>query len=182
LDDEMAFQGKVLALDIASTTGWAYGAPGSVPVCGSHRLAKAGTERGEMYRHFRTWLDFLCSAHPPNLIVYESPAVPMIMQGKTNIDTIKLLTGFAEHLEEWAYQYCELREARVSDVRVHFIGRNMRSVDATPKVMARCEQLGWPVTNHDEGDACALWDYQCGYLRPDLAHKTTPLFQTIGRR
>lgn len=171
------FTGKVLALDIASTTGWAYGAPGSVPKCGSHRIAVRGTSRAAMYRHYRTWLDFLCSAHPPKLIVYESPAVPMIMHGKTNIDTIRLLTGFAEHLEEWAYDKFELREATVAQVRAHFIGSNMKSALATPKVIARCEELGWKVENDDEADAAALWDYQCGFLRPDLAYKTTPLFQ-----
>jgi hypothetical protein len=173
------FKGSVLALDIASTIGWACGDPGTVPQFGSHRIAKPGSSRGHMYRRFRLWLDLLCSAHDPELIVYESPAVPMIMNGKTNIDTVRLLTGFAEHLEEWAYEKFELREASVAQVRSHFIGSNMKSDKAKPLTVQRCRQLGWNVITFDDADACALWDYQCGFLRPDLAHKTTPLFQQV---
>jgi hypothetical protein len=40
----------------------------------------------------------------------------------------------------------------------------------------RCRELGWDVSTTDEADACALWDYQCRHLRPDLAGKTAPLF------
>jgi hypothetical protein len=51
------FDGKVLALDIASTTGWAFGKPGTKPFCGSILLAKPGTSRAGVHRAFRTWLD-----------------------------------------------------------------------------------------------------------------------------
>jgi hypothetical protein len=32
------------------------------------------------------------------------------------------------------------------------------------------------VETDDEADACALWDYQMSFLRPDLAFRTTALF------
>jgi hypothetical protein len=172
----VTFNGAALALDLASTTGWAYGNPGGRPLCGSHRITRPGASRAKIYHEFRVWLDLLCSAHRPKLIVYESPVVPMLMHGSTNIDTIRLLTGLAEHLEEWAYEKFELREASVAQVRSHFIGRNMKTKVAMPLIHQRCKDLGWPVNNDDEADAAALWDYQCSFLRPDLAHKTTPLF------
>jgi hypothetical protein len=171
------FNGNVLALDIASVMGWSMGRPGKVPTFGNHRLLNHGQPRARAYRSFRLWLDLFMSAHKVDLIVYESPALPMIMQGKTNIDTIKVLTGLAEHLEEWAYERVELREASVAQVRAHFLGRNMKSAVAKPLTITRCKELGWPVTNSDEADACALWDYQISWLRPDQAVKTTPLFQ-----
>jgi hypothetical protein len=170
------FDGTVLALDIASTTGWACGWPGTKPFCGSIRLAKPGTSRAGVHRAFRLWLDKVWSDPLPDLIVYESPAAPMVMQGTTNIDTIKTLIGLAEHLEEWAYNRVTLREASVSQVRTHFIGRNMKSALAKPKTMQRCRDLGWTIANHDEADAAALWDYQCAFLRPDLAYKSMPLW------
>ena len=177
----MKFTGNVLALDIASTMGWALGKPGRTPTFGTVSFIKPGQPRAKAHRQFRLWLDLFMSAHKVALIVYESPAIPMIMHGRTNIDTVKMLIGLAEHLEEWAYQRFELREATVSQVRCHFIGRNMKSALATPLTIERCRSLGWNVNCDDEADACALWDYQCGFLRPDLAANTTPLFaQRVG--
>jgi hypothetical protein len=103
----------------------------------------------------------------------------MVMHGKTNINTIKVLMGLAEHLEEWAYNKFELREATVAQVRAHFIGQNFKSKIAKPMTMDQCRELGWNVETTDEADACALWSYQCAYLRPDVAVRQTPLFRGI---
>ena len=171
------FSGTVLALDLATTTGFAYGKPGEAPVFGSHRYARPGAPRAMAYRSFRVWLDDFTHYNKIDLIVYESPAVPSIMAGRTNIDTIRLLMGLAEHLEEWCHNHIELREASVSQVRAHFIGRNLRSKIAKPMTVERCRELSWMVKTTDEADACALWDYQCSFLRPDLAANQTPLFR-----
>ncbi len=173
------FEGRVLALDLATTTGWAFGAPGSTPQVGHLRFSKSGSPRASTYRGFRNWLEERWNVRDqqPDLIVYESPAVPSIMAGKTNIDTIKLLVGLGEHLEEWCHNKIELREARVADVRVHFIGSNMKSAFAKQKTFEQCKMLGWPVENFDQADAAALWDYQCAWLNPKLAAHSTPLFR-----
>jgi hypothetical protein len=172
------FEGRVLALDLATTTGWAYGAPGSIPIFGHMRFANPGASRATIYRNFRIWLEDRWNERDEqaDLIVYESPAVPTIMAGRTNISTIKLLVGLGEHLEEWAHNKVELREARVADVRVHFIGKNMKSAFAKDETFKQCLRLGWMVETHDEADACALWDYQCCWLNPKLAAYTTSLF------
>jgi hypothetical protein len=174
----MTFTGIVLALDLATTTGWCIGVPGAVPECGHIRFTKPGTSRAATYRAYRNWLDETWGKRDeiPDLIVYESPAVGAHMGGKTNVDTLKLLSGLAEHLEEWAHGKTELREASVSQVRSHFIGQNMKAKIAKPLVFERCVELGWPVETTDESDACALWDYQCCWLNPELAVRTTRLF------
>jgi len=135
----MSFTGKVLALDIATVTGWAYGSPGEVPTFGSIRFGKPGGSRAAAYRAFSKWLETEWNVrdHQPDLIVYESPAVPSIMSGRTNIDTIRLLVGLAEYLEGWCYGNFELREASVSQVRAHFLGRNMKSAIAKPMTVER---------------------------------------------
>lgn len=175
----MTFTGTVLALDLATTTGFAVGEPGSAPKCGHIRFGKPGTSRAAIYRTYRHWLGDAWGQREaiPDLIVYESPAVGMHMGGKTNVETLKLLSGLAEHLEEWCYNVTELREASVSQVRSHFIGQNVKAAIAKPLVFERCVELGWSVSTTDESDAAALWDYQCCWLRPDLAAKTTPLFR-----
>ena len=165
----MIFTGRVLALDIATTTGFAYGVPGSIPSFGHIRFTKPGTPHRETYRAFREWLELMWRAHRPDSIVYESPAVPSLMEGRTNINTTRLLIGLTEHLEEWCWGKAPVSEARVADVRVFFLGSNMKSVVAKPKTMERCRTLGWDVTTRDEADACALWFYHCGWLNPRLA-------------
>ena len=169
----MTFTGRVLALDLATTTGFAYGAPGSIPRFGHIRFTKAGSSHAETFRAFRQWLESDWNQgikNVPDAVVYESPAVPTIMSGRTNINTIRLLVGLCAHLEEWCHgkvDYCH--EARVADVRNHFVGSNMKSNAAKAKTMARCRMLGWEVTTYDEADACALWFYHCGWLNPRLA-------------
>jgi hypothetical protein len=170
------FEGRVLALDLATVTGFAYGFPGSIPQFGDIRFNKPGGSHAAAYRAFRYWLEQFVSAYPTDLIVFESAAVPSHMLGRTNVKTTKFLFGLSEHLEEWCYDRIELREATVSQVRCHFIGSNMKSAEAEPETITKCKFLGWDVENHDQADACALWDYQCGWLRPDLAHRTTYLF------
>ena len=173
------FEGRVLALDLATTTGWAYGAPGSIPRCGHLRFAAKGASRALIYRNFRNWLEEKWNVRDeqPDFIAYESPAVPSIMAGRTNIETIRLLMGLAENLEEWCLGKVELRESRVSDVRVHFIGSNMKSALAKQKTFEQCQMLGWNPQDFDESDACALWDFQCAWLNPKLAAYSTPLFK-----
>jgi hypothetical protein len=171
------YHGTVMALDLATTTGFAWGRPRENPQFGHTRFALAGWERAKTYRAFRKWLDDTVHFKKVDLIVYESPAVPSIMSGKTNIDTIKLLIGLAEHLEEWAHGFVELREASVSQVRTHFIGRNFKAQIAKPMVFDKCHSFGWMCETNDESDACALWDYQCAWLDPQHAVKNTPMFR-----
>lgn len=181
----MTFTGRVLALDLATVTGWAYGCPGSNPKCGHIRFGKPNSTRATIYRTYRDWLDEMWGGRDgetneiPEVIVYESPAIPAFMGGRTNIETTRLLFGLAEHLEEWASGKTDLREATVSQVRSHFIGSNMKAKIAKPLTLERCQDFGWEVATTDEADAAALWDYTCCWLNPQLAFRTTPLFRNL---
>ena len=174
------FTGTVLALDLASTSGWAVGAPNQKPEFGSLRFAKPGLSRAKYYREFRLWMECAWNVRDrqPDLIVFESPIAPMIMQGRTNINTIKLLIGMCEHLEEWCYGKFELREAKIGEIRAFFLGTNkIKSAQAKSLTIQRCKSLGWQVNNDNEADACALWAYQIACLRPDIAATSGPLFE-----
>ena len=169
------FNGAILALDIATVTGWAYGKPNAEPTFGNMRFGKEGGSRAYAYRQFRLWLDLFCSAHKTELIVFESP-LAALLHGTTNISTLKLLTGFCEHLEEWAYDRIELREANITAIRHHFIQDNPKSKIAKALTVEACRERGWLVDTSDEADACALWDYQRCCLVPEIGTRTTPLF------
>ena len=177
----MTFTGRVLALDLATTTGWAYGVPGDKPACGHVRFGVKGVSHAQTYRAFRQWMESWWSAeksgNKPDLIVYESPAIPSFMRGQTNIETTRLLFGLAEHLEEWCLGRVDLCSATVAQVRSHFIGHNMKAKIAKPLTLERCRDMGWEVANTDEADAAALWSYECAWLNPQLAWRHTPLFR-----
>jgi hypothetical protein len=169
------FKGNVLALDLATVSGYAWGKPNGTPKFGHVRLAKAGESRVIAYKRFRLWLDLWCSAHKTEIICFESPVATFLPN--TSINTIKLLIGLCEHLEFWALEHgIELREASVAAVRSHFIGRNLRSAIAKPLVLAKCRERGWMAETTDESDALALLDYQISCLRPEIGTKSTPLF------
>jgi hypothetical protein len=170
------FKGAVLALDLATVSGWAWGKPGATPKFGHERFAKAGESRAVAYKRFRLWLSLFCSAKKVELVCFESPVATFLPN--TSIHTIKLLIGLCEHLEFWALEHeIELREASVAQVRSHFIGRNLKSAIAKPLVLARCRERGWLAETTDEADALALWDYQISCLRPEYGTRSTPLFE-----
>jgi hypothetical protein len=170
------YTGRILALDVATTTGWAFGRPDGPPTFGSIRFGKPGTSRAVCYREFRAWLDMWANYRKcPDLIVFESPVASM-MHGQTNVDVIKKLIGMCEHLEEWAHDKIELREANVQQIRQHFIGCSPKREEAKRLTIERCHELKWAAINDNEGDALALLDYQICCLRPDIGTQRTPLF------
>jgi crossover junction endodeoxyribonuclease RuvC len=171
------FQRGVLALDLATKTGWAYGAPDGQLSFGSVRWGKAGAERALIYRTYREWLCRQLDRLDVGLVVFESAAGPMVMMGRTSIHAIKLLIGLTEITEEVCFNRVELREAMASQVRAMFLGSNPKRDVAKPMTIERCIDLGHAVEDDDEADAVALWHYQVSHLRPDLAPKFTPLFR-----
>lgn len=177
------FDGLVLALDLATTTGYAHACPGQKPMFGSLRFGKTGTPRDASYRMFRIWIDEILTSLEPDLVVFESAAIASALGGKTTAETIKRLIGYCEHLEEICFQRVELREANVRSVRGFFLGGAVQKRDAAKAAtIERCKVMGWDVgDDHDAADACALWAYQVSCLRPDIAATMAPLFGKTAR-
>lgn len=124
--------------------------------------------------------DFLSLNPEIAIVVFEAPMVPMHMIGKTNVNTIRMLIGIAAVVEELLYTLgkYDVREAKVSDVRTHFIGsnRNKRAV-AKDLTINACYRLGWKPVDDNAADALALWHYQASILEPQLALQVNPLFR-----
>ncbi|TAI66204.1 hypothetical protein CWO89_09540 [Bradyrhizobium sp. Leo170] len=71
-----------------------------------------------------------------------------------------------------------MREARVSDVRAHFLGTNrIKRKEAKVLTIDACHRLGWAPADDNAADALALWHYQASLLEPRLAVQTSPLFR-----
>lgn len=173
----MSYQRQILSLDLARKTGWALGlANDAKPQSGSLQITNSDSSHAKLFSSWREYLrDFIALNPEIGLVIFESPLPPMLRTGNTNISAIRLLMGLAAVTEELLYtlnqfpqrpHIIDVREARVADVRTHFIGSNRHKRDeAKMLTIKRCRQLGWEPKDDNAADALALWDYQCSILR-----------------
>lgn len=179
---------RVLALDIATTTGVCYDGMDwiDVPKFETWELRSAGGvgQYGARFASLARRLDSLIAALAmakckPDIIAFEEPLNVKRRSSKMSNGVTRLLVGLASVAECVAYQHgIKCVEVPVSTAKAHFGGRTK---DADPKaaVMARCRVLGWQVKNTDEGDSAAIWSFVKCTSDPKFSYQTTPLF---GRR
>lgn len=177
----MAHAPRILALDLASRTGWACGFPHEdKPRSGSVRFAREGASLGAIYAGCRQWLaDFLATEPDVRLIVFEAPMAPQHMAGFTTAHIIRVLIGLCAVVEEYGHAGgYDVREAKASEVREHFLGTNrIKRKEAKSATIDACNRLGWAPSDDNAADALALWHYQASFLDPKLALQTSPLFR-----
>lgn len=146
-----------LALDLATTTGWALGLLGKKPRSGSIKLGGAGTSRPARYAALNDWLDSMNAAHGPfSEVVFESPLVEG--QGR---DRALLALGLVAHLELWCWDR-DLRtsECMVASTRKAVLGRGtFPKGEAKGVVMAWCKSRGFDPQDDNAGDAIVLWSH-----------------------
>jgi hypothetical protein len=171
----------ILALDIATTTGWARGRIGEVPMSGSVTFArKAGSSENAIFASALTWLStFLEPASRPDMLVIEALLPPTAMKDHTSRAVRDRLAGLHGIMRAVAHLrgIYRIDEAKVGDVRGHFIGhRACKRKIAKRETVAKCRALGWPCEDDNAADALAVWSYACGLIDPMTALKVSPLF------
>jgi len=163
-------KGSILALDLATRTGWAEGEIGSRPRHGSERFAPAGADRAAVLSGAIRHLQRRFMAFPPAMVVFEAPMAPNIMAGRTNANTARTLIGLAGLVEA----ICAIngihrvREAKVSDIRRWFIGGNPRGEIGKKLTIERLREMGFEPEDDNAADALALWHYAAAQHDPDL--------------
>jgi crossover junction endodeoxyribonuclease RuvC len=168
----------VLALDLASVTGWAVGEPGATPEHGSIRFASKGASHEAVFASAYDWMREKIDQYHPDLVVWESPMPTSFNRGSTNTNTTTLLYGLPAVIGMTAYKsgIFDIRKATTRDVRMHFIGQNPRGHVGKKLVIQQCRALGHAVTDDNQSDAIATWSYMCALIEPKLAMAPTPLF------
>ena len=187
----------VLALDLATTLGWASGPVGGKPVSGVLRLGDKNAARREKLLHLGRFLNDMLKVEKPRLVVIEEALEPRVLVkiGAT-LATTKLAYGLpaAAEMVLAGRGVQDVRFVSVQDVRAHFVGRRTFQDSTDPatgkKVKSRdnakaavinaCRLRGWHVESHDEADAIATWSYGCTLLDKRLAAIATPLFARLG--
>jgi hypothetical protein len=174
----------VLAFDLASNSGFAYGEaePDVVPTFGSRRIGKPGCSRAAKSFHAKKWLAEILRSVRPDVVTYEAPMPTGRTIGRTNTDAVVTLHGLIWDLEGIAYALGihDQRAASIVAVRRHFLGTDdLERKSGKLTTITRCHELGWRVEDDDAADACAVWSYQCAKINPLLAIRTAPLFLGI---
>lgn len=159
---------KIIAFDLARKTGCAIGDASASPICHTEVLGEVGSRHGIKFAQVLYMTKRLILEHKPDFVVIEKPIATGVAGSENRV---QLAMGYRACVMASAHLYqVKFHHYDVQDIRRHFIGRgDLRRDPAKAAVMRRCKQLGWNVSNDDEADACAVWDY----ARSRLANKST---------
>jgi hypothetical protein len=161
---------RVMALDIATSTGVAFGVAGKSPRATTYVFGKAGGSQEARFAKAMGITRNLIERYEPDHVFFEAP----IGGEKANAFLIGLAACITGTVAECGVP---VMRAPVQSVRKHFLGKNLVKKDfpgltetqaraaIKQRIIGRCTALGWRPRNDDEGDAMAIWDYGCGRLR-----------------
>jgi hypothetical protein len=170
----------ILALDLATRTGFARGRVGELPISGSIRFGGSGAHDAAIFAAALRWLSQELEPQPrPDLMIVEALLPPDAMRGATSRAVRDRLAGLQGIVKGVAHLrgIGEIAEATVGNIRGHFIGdRSLKRDRAKRTVMERCRALGWECADDNAGDALALWSYACALIDPTWALQVSPLF------
>jgi hypothetical protein len=93
----------ILALDLASTTGWAVGEPGGVPAHGTIRFTPRGAAHEATFANALQWMSAKCATYEPTIVVWEAPLPTSFNKGFTNVNTTTMLYGLPAIIGAVAY-------------------------------------------------------------------------------
>lgn len=161
---------RILALDLSKrSTGWAcFSDEDERPSYGHWQLGSEYTSKGKVFLNLHQHIVDIHRLGEITHFFYEDSLMQTSIGGKSNIETVRLLSGLCMHTESIA----EALGARVivpvnmMTWRKCFIGsqpRKSKRVDLKAMVMERCRQFGFTPRNDDEGDALGILDYACDH-------------------
>lgn len=173
---------RILALDIASHTGIAIGVAGEIPLLMTMKFTREG-EAASMdgvvaaSARAQLWIGQITQVHKFDRAAIEAPVPERSLQGNTNAWAtflkVGLITNAASALRHLGIP---VRYRNIGAVRKFFIGKgNAEGKQAKRAARAVCRLLDWDAKNDDEGDAAALWAYECSQIAPHLAPRVDPI-------
>lgn len=166
----------ILALDLATTTGWAWHSSGEPrPFFGANRLPGSPQEVGKtadaLERMLRDLYIMTRDTSQITHFVFEAQHVGAQM----NIDTVYKLIALGGIVEKFAFQvgaFCY--KVHISEHRKHFIGRGsgfkrgksgyLPGEDPKELALNRCAEYGWHTDSKDAAEALAILDFTASKL------------------
>lgn len=159
----------ILALDVATVTGWAYGTVGRPVSSGSLRFGPATPTCDEdVFYAAMVWLNDQLGTLRPNVVAIEAPIQSAAAGGRSNPKTMGRLIGLQAVLRTVvrARLPSVARLVNVQSARKSFIGSgNLPGEEAKRRVRARCLELGWVDAAAASFDRC---DALCVFAKASL--------------
>jgi hypothetical protein len=158
--------GGVLALDLSSFSGWAYGhLADRDPAFGTWRLPPEGGE-GARYAAFENELALAMDELAPSKLILEAPLSFAALLGVSNMRVMcqqYTLRGIA-YAEGWRASI-PVSEVSADIVRLEMLGQSRFAKDTVKREVVRyCRRRGWRVPDHNAGDACLVWAWHQGQM------------------
>ena len=149
---------KLLAFDLATNTGVAFGGTGGMPIAMTYVLGDSGSKHGQRFAELGLVTRRLIADFKPDHIAIEE-AIAGGAPGDAS--RVKLAMGLRACVMAAGFVHdIKVTEHAVASIRKHFVGQgNLASDKAKAATIRRCERLGWRVRNDNEADALALWDF-----------------------
>lgn len=149
LDRPMTSSFALPSVEGTHEEGWAYGATGA-------KLLRIMDDHLKLDR--------------PELIIYETPLPAKAQSNQVNA---RALIGLGFLVETFADLHgIDCEEMNNKTLKKFWAGHGYAEKS---EMMAVCQALGWPVKNHDEADAAALFAYGRAQSDPEFAARITPL-------
>jgi crossover junction endodeoxyribonuclease RuvC len=156
----MSDKGGILALDLSTRTGWAYGLPGAVPVTGVWMLPSYAIDPGRCLAALGNEFADAIWLHQPTQVWVEAP---LSLSGQTHANTAMQQFQLDGVVLETCYRWERpVRRAHAGTVRKAVLGRgnNVSKDDVVAWAVAR----GIAVADHNAADAAMLWAHACLHL------------------
>lgn len=154
----------LLALDLATNTGWCAGTGEDMPELGTVRMPSTGEEIGPFADFFERWLSRHLDELQPSMVLFEAPLLPtakfdrqtqVFTPAPTTIATTGKLQWMAGDVERQCYRrHLEVRQVYGSTVKKELSGSGKGQ---KPDMMAAARKCGVNPANFDEADAFGCW-------------------------
>ena len=173
---------RILALDVASNCGIAWGAIGDTPRFLSMRFTRDGEASSmegckEASARAIQWVAEFTRVEKIDRAVIEAPIPESALHGATNAWATALKFSLIGSMSgALSLRHIPTTFANIQAVRKFFIGKgNLSGEVAKPAVKSICAALGWQTKDYDQADAAALWLFESNRLAPRLAHRVDPI-------
>lgn len=164
----------ILALDLSTKSGWAFGGPDDKPKHGVWELGHDGNH-GRYFSCLAGMLEDAIAVHAPDLVVFEAPLPHASEKFRTSsVASVRVLIGLCAVTEMICFEKavrCE--EAGVREARQLVMGSQPTKGSPKEGVMQFCKMMGWNPATDDAGDALILWQYRHLLNQPSMVLKRT---------
>jgi hypothetical protein len=166
---------NILALDIATCTGFAHGDGTALPTVGHVRLPSViDGARGQLFHTFSRWMREKLATVQPDVLIFEAPILPQpfLRNGRivypTKLETTLILQGLVAIVELECHGVCTCVQTTVGEVKKQLTGNGKAE---KPDMVRAARKMGLRIAVDDEADAAGVWLVGVRYYAKQHLHR-----------